>query len=134
MKTVIMNYKKTAIALATVVTLGLSSTAFAANTNETPAELKFVGKEQNLPLFQLKLNNSDNTSYIVTVKDGEGNVLFTEKLTGEKISRTYKLDSEDAEVVAGTTFEVTNSKTKNTSVYKIKNNVKIVTDVEVAKL
>ena len=127
-----MNYKKIAIALATVLTLGLSSTAFAAN--EAPAELKFVGKQQNLPLFQLNLNNSDNLSYIVTVKDAEGNVLFSEKLTGENISRTYKLNTEDVDLIGGTTFEVTNSKTKNTSVYKIRNNVKIVTDVEVAKL
>lgn len=129
-----MNYKKIAIALATVFTLALSSTAFAANTNETSAELKFVGTDKNLPVFQLNLNNSDNTSYVVTVKDAEGNVLFSEKLTGEKISRSYKLNSEDAEVVAGTTFEVTNGKTKNTSVYKVTNSVKIVTDVEVAKL
>ena len=127
-----MNYKKIAIAFATVLTLGLSSTAFAANEN--PAELKFVGKEQNLPLFQLNLNNSDNISYVVTVKDAEGNVLFTEKLNGENISRTYKLNTEDAEMIGGTTFEVTNGKTKNTSIYKIRNNVKIVTDVEVAKL
>jgi hypothetical protein len=134
MKTVMINYKKIAIALATVLTLGLSSTAFAANTNETPAELKFVGKVKNLPLFQLNLNNSDNSNYVVTVKDAEGNVLFSEKLTGEKISRTYKLDTEDAEMIGGTTFEVTNGKTKNTSVYKITNSVRFVTDVEVAKL
>lgn len=132
MKTVIMNYKKIAIALATVFTLGLSSAAFAAN--EAPAELKFLGKQQEQPLFQLNLNNSDNNSYIVTVKDGQGNILFTEKLAGENISRTYKLNTEDLEMISGTTFEVTNTKTKNTSVYKIKNNVKVVTDVEVAKL
>jgi hypothetical protein len=134
MKTVIMNYKKMTIALATIVTLGLSNAAFAGKTNEGPAELKFLGKEKNLPLFQLNLNNSDNSSYVVTVKDAEGNVIFSEKLTGENITRMYKLDTEDAEVIGGTTFEVTNSKTKNTSVYKIKNNVKIVTDVEIAKL
>jgi hypothetical protein len=134
MKTVMSNYKKMTLALATFVALGFSNASFAGKSSEGPAILKFVGKVQNLPVFQLCLNNSENSPYVVIVKDADGNVLFKEKLKGEKISRAYELDTDDAEKIGGTTFEVTNLKTNGTSVYKIKSNVTIVNDVEIAKL
>jgi len=134
MKTVMNNYRKMTIALATLIALGFSNASFAGKSNEGTAILKFVGKVHDLPVFQLCLNNSENSAFVVTVKDAEGNVLFKEKLNGEKISRAYKLDTDDAEKIGGTTFEVTNLSTNGTLVYKIKNNVTIVNDLEIAKL
>jgi hypothetical protein len=134
MKAVMSNYKKMTLALATLVALGFTNAAFAGKHSEGPAILKFVGKVHSLPVFQLSMNNSENTAFIVTVKDADGNVLFKEKLNGEKISRAYELDTDDAEKIGGTTFEVTNLKTKGTSIYKIKSNVTIVNDVEIAKI
>ena len=135
MKKAMNNYKMAAVALATVITLGISNTSFAAgNKSDVPSELKFIGKNQSLPVFQLNLNNSEAGEYVITIKEASGNVLYSEKVSGEKISKRYKLDTEDAEIFTGTTFEVTNKATNETTVYKVSNNTKVVEDVVIAKL
>ncbi len=129
------NYKMAAMALATVITLGVNNTSFAADKkSDVPSELKFVGKSESLPVFQLNLNNSVSGEYVITIKEASGNVLYTEKVSGENISKRFKLDAADAEIFTGTTFEVTNKVTNQTTVYKVSNSTKVVEDVVIAKL
>ncbi|MES1224464.1 MAG: hypothetical protein ABUT20_53710, partial [Bacteroidota bacterium] len=71
---------------------------------------------------------------VVIVRDSEKKVLFSEKLKGEKISRKYKLQAEELEQVAGTTFEITNRKTNETTKYEVNSSSSFVTDVSIAKL
>jgi hypothetical protein len=127
------NYRTVAMALGTVLTLGLTNASYANNYNPIPAELKFVGTFNTAPVFQLELNNTDKAEYTVTVRDADKKILLSEKISGEKISRKYKLDAEDISLVAGTTFEVTNKKTNETSVYEINTSSSFVTDVTIAK-
>jgi hypothetical protein len=134
MKKVTNNYKMMAIALVTVITLGFTGSAFAGNNNETPVKLTFVGKLENRPVFQLELNNNNADDLVITVNDADGNILLFEKLKGEKISRKYQLDTEDAELIGGTTFKVTNRNTNSSQVYKITNAAKTVQNIEIAKL
>ncbi|MCW3117903.1 MAG: hypothetical protein JWM28_1985 [Chitinophagaceae bacterium] len=119
MKKTMNNYKMIAIGLVTVLTLGLSNATFASNNPDVPSALKFMGNVNNFPVFQLELNNSTNAEFIVTVRDADKKILLSEKIKGEKISRRYKLDSEDMSLITGTTFEVTNKLTKESSVYVI---------------
>jgi hypothetical protein len=135
MKKVMNNYKMIAIGLAAVLTLGISNATFASgNKSDAPSELKFIGKDQSLPVFQLNLNNSVSNEYVITIKEASGNILYSEKVSGEKISKRFKLDAEDADIYTGTTFEVTNKATNETTVYKINNTAIIVQDVVIARL
>jgi hypothetical protein len=95
-------------------------------------DLQFVCRVKNLPVFRLVLDSEKADQYIITVKDESGEVLFSERLKGNYISRMYKLDTENNDLVSGTTFEVTSS--KKTTVYKIKNLTKTVDDFSVTKL
>ena len=119
MKRTMNNYKMIAMGLATALTFGLSNAALANNNPDVPSALKFVGSFNSLPVFQLELNNSANTEYIVTVRDADKKVLLSEKIKGEKISRRYKLDAEEMSLITGTTFEVVNKLTKEKTVYVI---------------
>ena len=122
MKKTMNNYKMIAMGLATVLTLGLSNATFANSTPDVPSALKFMGNFNSQPVFQLELNNDAKAEYVITVRDGEKKILLSETIKGEKISRRYKLDAEEMSLIAGTTFQVTNKLTKESSVYVIEVN------------
>lgn len=129
-----INYKKMAVALATVFTMGITNAASATDPIETKTGLTFVGNYNKLPIFQLILNNSNAAEYTVIVKDNEKTVLLREVLKGANITRRYKLDVEELSYADGTTFEVTNKLTNETMVYKINSTNYVVEDVVIAKL
>ena len=133
MKKSMINFRTVAMALVTTIVFGFAQSTYAA-TPAIPAELTFVGNFNTNPVFQLELNNEENAEYTVTVRDSEKKLLLTEKVAGQKISRKYKLEAEDLSQVAGTTFEITNKKTKETTVYQINSTSSFVTDVTIGKL
>lgn len=134
MKTVKNNFKHRALTLAVICSLLFNNVTLANNENKptNTADLQFVCKVKNLPVFRLVLDSEKADQYIITVRDESGEVLFSEKLKGNYISRMYKLDTENNDLVSGTTFEVVSS--KKTTVYKIKNLTKTVDDFSVTKL
>ena len=133
MKKTMINFRTVAMALVTTLALGFAQSTYAAAPGVN-AELKFVGNFNTSPVFQLELNNDENAEYTVTVRDSEKKLLLTEKISGQKISRKYKLEAEDLAQVAGTTFEITNKKTKETTVYQVNSSSSFVTDVTIGKL
>jgi hypothetical protein len=62
MKKLMNNYRNVAMALGTVLTLGISNSSFAGNHNDNPAELKFIGNSNSPPVFQLVLYNTAKRS------------------------------------------------------------------------
>jgi hypothetical protein len=134
MKTVNSNLNLRVLVLAVICSLTFSNVTFASNEKDQKgtADLQFVCKVKNLPVFRLVLDSEKSAEYIVTVKDESGEVLFSERLKGNYISRMYKLDTENNDLVSGTTFEVASS--KKTTVYKIKNLTTTVDDFSVTKL
>jgi len=98
------------------------------------ATLQFVGKVDRLPVFKLVILNESDASFLLKVKEGNGDVIFSEKLKGNTISRLYKLDTENAELINATTFEVTNAATNKTTVYKLNNYSRTVEEVYITKL
>jgi hypothetical protein len=132
MKKTMKNFGLMAVATA-ILAAGTVNAAIAEEKNRSTAELTFIGTAESMPVFRLTLNNSENALYVVTIKDADNNVLYSEKIKGEKISRKYKLDA-DEELIVGTTFEVANLKTGETTVYKINTNTRFVQEVVVAKL
>lgn len=126
-----------ALALFTLCTMGLSVPTFAAIKTGDPIELKFIGNKNSQPIFRLKLNNSQNSLYLISIKDLSQNVLFTEKVKGIDIVRTYRLDidSEDYESpLFGLKFEVTNLSTHQTHEYKVSSETHVTNNIIVAKL
>jgi glutamate synthase domain-containing protein 1 len=134
MKTVKNNFNLKALTLAVICSLVFNIVTLASDEKNQAgtADLQFVCKVKNLPVFRLLLDSEKVDEYIITVKDEFGEVLFSERLKGNYISRMYKLDTENSDMVSGTTFEVTSS--KKTTVYKIKNLTKTVDDFYVTKL
>lgn len=136
MKTTINSFKKTIITMTAIFSLSLFTATFASESpkDSNAVGLHFVGKVENQPLFRLVLNNDTQAEFLVKVKDANGDEIFSEKLKGGSISRMYKLDTQNGDLISGTTFEVTNKATSSTVVYKINNVSKMVDNFTIAKL
>jgi hypothetical protein len=130
----IIKAKTITAALVIILVMGLTQPASSLDKSETSVELQFMGKYSNGPLFRLKLNNPETGEFLIRVKDGDGNLLYSEKLKGNNLSRNYRIDISEEELYTfKAQFEVTNVKTKETSVYKVSNKNRVITDIIVAK-
>lgn len=49
--------------------LDISTPTFASLKTGDPTELKFIGKSESQPIFQLDLNNSENAQYLISIND-----------------------------------------------------------------
>ena len=134
MKKIINKYRKLIVAAGVLITLGISNSSFASIPTGPSSELKFMGNSNNLPVFQLVLNSLAKTEYIIIVRDSEKKVLLSEKLKGDKIRRTYKLNMDEISWISGTTFEVTNKSTGETNIYEVNGTASSVEYVSVVKI
>ena len=137
MKQTMNKTKMITMGLITLFTMGLTHPTMATGINENPVELKFLGSVENHPVFLLNLNNTDAEKYVVTIKDSNNRILFSEKTNQADFSRKYKLDIEESEFRAPgfqLSVEVTSVSTKKTQVYKISTVSHVIEDVVIAKL
>lgn len=137
MKQTFKTTKMITMGLFTLCTMGLTNATFAGTKTDNPAELKYVGKTKNHPVFQLNLNNNTAEEYYINIKDANYNVLYSEKIKGENLSRKYQLDIDESELSApdfGVIIEVTSAKTHKTEVYKISSQTNVTENIVVAKL
>lgn len=127
MKSVIAKTK--AVIFATVLMAGtlVLTPSFASNgKGENPdVVISYVGLKGNNPTFKINFNNNETDNFIVTIKDREGNIIYSEKIRGKKVSRTYQIDTEEYLEEGALRFEVRSLKHDTTEVYVagIKENV-----------
>jgi hypothetical protein len=129
--------KMITMGLFTLCAMGLTNATFAETRTDTPSSLKFVGKVNDRPVFQLSLNNSDAEQYFINIKDENNNVLYSERVKGTNLSRRYQLDVSDADLASagfGIKVEVTSARTHKTTTYKISSQTKVSENIVVAQL
>jgi hypothetical protein len=86
--------KASILAIATLI----SFTANAGNGNENPVELKYIGNQNNQPVFQLNLTPQSSTeSMSIIIKDDAGNTLFSDNVKGSVFSKKFLLNAEQTE-------------------------------------
>jgi hypothetical protein len=137
MKQAMHKTKMITLGLFTLCVMGTSSKTFAAPRTGDPAELTFLGKVQNRPVFQLNLKNAEEGEYFISIKDENRSIIFSERIKGIDLSRKYQLAIDDADLSSstfGVSVEVTNAKTHKTDVYKISSKTQMVENIVVAKL
>lgn len=98
------------------------------------AELQFEAYDNNLPVYRLVINNKEQAAYTVSISEDNGNLLYTEILKGKNISKLYKLDVHNADLINGTTFDVTDKATRVTTSYKVADIPKTGMNASVSKL
>ncbi len=139
MKQAIKTTRMFTLGLFTLCSMGLSQATFAGVKADDPIEFKFIGKIKNRPVFQLSLNNNEAEDYYIRVRDGNYDVLYSEKVKAKdaNFSRKYGLDIEEEDLNSpqfAVIVEVTSAKTHVTQVYKISSHTSVTENIVVAKL
>ena len=95
-------------------------------------EFKYVGKMENQPVFQLKLNSAQLDEYTVRFRDNYGYVFYS-AVAKNNTSQRYVLNIDDLE---GNTIvvEVTSKKTKKSETFTIQRNQRLIDETVVAKV
>lgn len=125
--------KNAIIALFGIVTVFFHTPVKAADEKDKGIELSYKGRENDLTVFKLVVNNAEAGDYIVTIKNEYGATLYSEKLKGENLHRTYKFLPEIQEEIAKSTFEVKNLKTKEVATYQVNTVSKSVDEISISK-
>ena len=141
MKRAISKTRTITAVLISIFMLGFTPVTRSEEKNETveknqSANLKFMGKLTNGPLFQLSMNNTEAEEFVIRIKDAEGYVLYSERLKGVNISRNYQLtiDRDELYETFNVQFEIFSLKTKQTFTYNASNKSRTVSDIIIAKL
>ena len=137
MKKIIMNNRSMAIALLTLFTVAFSPVVNATEKPAIPAEIKFVGKVQNNPVFELTVPGAGvQEEYIISVRDEFGNVLHVETIKAAGFTKKFmlSLDENNDDTNYSIQFVISTRSNKKPALYNVINNNRYVEDVVVTKL
>ena len=138
MKKIIMNNRSMAIALLTLFTVALSPVVNATEKKPAiPAEIKFVGKVQNNPVFELSVPGTGvQEEYIISVRDEHGNVLHVETVKAAGFTKKFmlSLDENNDGTNYSIQFVISTKSNKKSALYSVNNNNRSVEEVVVTKL
>jgi hypothetical protein len=119
MKKVMSKNKAIIIAVMAFFSTSFSTPLSAMDKKSDPpgVEIKYLGFQDRNPVFEILTNNLQADNFLITIRDGEGTVLFSEKLSGKNLSRKYRIDTQEEITKGGLRFEVRSVNSKNTEVY-----------------
>ncbi|MFT3903115.1 MAG: hypothetical protein QM727_08070 [Niabella sp.] len=121
------------LVLGLVTLVSVNTFAAESGAGDNKEKVAYIGNLNELPVYQLSLNNAEKASYVVSIKDEDGSVIYTEKISGANIVRNYQF--EDAPTgVYSLTFEVSNLNDKTKNVYKIDKTKKVIDEVAVKEV
>ena len=137
MKRVINKVRLMAITAGSFLTISSTEAAFAGDKKENPIELRYLGNKEKNPQFLLSLNNAETDVFFIQITDADNTVIFTERVKGALVSRTYRLDMEQLALseanLTGIMVEVISKKTHETLVFKVDRNTRTTEDVIITK-
>src|SRR5687768_14968030 len=96
-----LNLRKTAkniftsLAVAALVIAGTSAAHANDNPKTTPVEIKYLGNLNSKPVFEIAFDNADAEEIFLTLKDSDGNILYSEVVKDRKFARKIQLDNEE---------------------------------------
>lgn len=137
MKAKKMIMKNLIIAFMGISTFFVNATATAGNGDldkDTGIHIIYAGRDIDYSVFKLVVNKPQANTYLVTIKDDRGKTVFSERIKGDSISRTYKFPADFEGGITGTSIEVKNLASAETEVYKISAVSKMVDEVSITKL
>ena len=119
MKKVMSKNKTIIVALMAIISTTFSNPLSAMDRKSDPpaVEVRYLGFVHKNPVFEITTNNVEADNFFITIRDEAGTVLFSEKLSGKKLSRKYRIDTEEEITEGGLRFEVRSVKSKKTEVY-----------------
>lgn len=115
---------------------GFSQPVFNTVNKPIPADFQFLETTYKGPLFQLKINNTEEAEYLIKVRDADQNLLYSGTVKGKNISRTYIVEVVPADLYDQfkVQVEVISVLTRQKQIFNITNQSRNVNDIIIAKL
>ena len=122
-----------ALAVAIICSLPISAMANEMTKDSTPVELKYIGSINNQPVFQLNLDGAENDEFSISITDGNGDLLYFDKVKGKNFSRKFQVNTE--EIMDGRLFvEIKERKSSKGELYEINSKTRLVQENLVSRL
>lgn len=118
-------------AVLALFTVGTVLTANAQDGNN-PVAIKYLGAVGQQPIFQVEFDNLQEEELLVTLKDSDGNTMYSERFKDKKFAKRFQLERADDDLRV--TLIITNKKDRFTQQYQINRNTRVVEDVTVTKV
>ncbi len=131
--------KKSMYALAFVLATGISSPLMAGSTPKAVTTLasnisvKYIGQSNYMPVFQVNIDNATQEAVLVTLKDDESNVIYSDKFKGKTFSKNFQFDVANPDNTT-ITLMLSSKGFSKTESFQISNVSKIVEKISVTKL
>jgi hypothetical protein len=98
-----------------------------------PAEVKYLGSVNGNPTFQLVVNNTQGEPVFLTLRDAEGNLIYTDTIKDKTYARNIKFDGLDAEKLK-LVLTLRTKKDVQTQSFEITRNIRTTDDIAVVSL
>ncbi len=124
-----------AIAFITVFTLSATQKVQAEKPlSEVPVAIKYYGNVNTFPVFELSFNgNTEQNNFTILISDEFGNSLYRENIKGEIFTKKFAINTEELGE-SSLKFEIISNKTKNSVVFEVNRNSKIIQEIEIVAI
>lgn len=140
MKSVNATMKSVFSALALVAVMVLSAGAAKANTEKNrteddrkTVEVKYVGSLNQQPVLEISLENENAEDLNITLKDMDGNVLYSGSFNDKKIVKKFQFDNQGSDAIQ-IKLTVSSKRKSQTEIFQINRSRQVVEDVVISKL
>ena len=100
---------------------------------DPPLYIKHLGSLQNDPVFQVDFANENTGTYILSIKEDDGSVLYSEKVKAKQYTKKFRWispDANDSKLI----FSLYNEQTKQTTSFEMNTSLRTIQDVVVTRL
>ncbi|MCA0396852.1 MAG: hypothetical protein LCH51_05575 [Bacteroidetes bacterium] len=96
-------------------------------------ELRYVGSVNQMPVLEVAYDNEAGEDLNITLRDTEGNVLYTGNFSDKKIVKRFQFDNSGNDDIK-IKLTVSSKKNAQTEIFQIKRSSQVVEAVTIAKL
>lgn len=118
-----------------VLALVASENIYSQQTNEKQnvPVVNYLGKSNGQPMVQVDFENKEGLTYEMSVKDPQGNILYSNRFNDSKFSKTFQVAQEEPGDVK-LTFTFSSAKSKQSKVIEINTYTSIKNDFLITRL
>ncbi|ULQ50695.1 hypothetical protein [Flavihumibacter fluvii] len=132
---------KAMLSVAAVAAVMVLSTGTANANNEKtgversviPVEVKYIGSQNEQPVLEVSLDNAAGEEFKVTLRDENGELLYSGSFTNKKIVKRFQFDN-GSDNPMRILLTVSTKKLSQTETFEISKNRQVIEDVVIEKL
>lgn len=116
-----------------LTSLPLAADAQTLTTYTNAPEIKYLGTVEGKLVFQIDLKSVAQGNQYVSIKDEEGNTLYSERVRDDKFSRKFAFDQEEFEG-RKVSFVIQGGKERAAQTFEVARSMRLVEDLVITRL